>query len=99
MRDTHTQRQRHRQRGKQAPCGEPVVELDPRTLGSRPEPKAGPQPLSHQGISGHCGLLRAGVPGGWRAAQGGQFVHLVLEGPSLWRGDPGIAGSCVHGCQ
>ena len=38
MRDT--QRQRHRQREKEAPCGEPNVVLDPRTSGSHPEPKA-----------------------------------------------------------
>ena len=47
MRDT--ERQSHRQREKQAPCGEPDVELDPRTLGSRPEPKADAQPLSNPG--------------------------------------------------
>ena len=41
MRDT--QRQRHRQREKKAPCG------DPRTPGSGPEPKADAQPLSHPG--------------------------------------------------
>ena len=39
MRDTHTKRQRHKQREKQAPCREPQVGLDPRTLGSRPGPK------------------------------------------------------------
>ena len=42
--------QRHRQREKQAPCGEPYVGLDPRTLGSRPELKADAQPLSHPGV-------------------------------------------------
>ena len=47
MRDR--KRQRHRQREKQAPCGEPVVGLDPRTPGSCPEPKADAQPLSHPG--------------------------------------------------
>ena len=47
MRDT--ERQRHRQMEKQAPCGEPDVGLDPATLGSHPEPKAGAQPLSHPG--------------------------------------------------
>ena len=36
MRDT--QRQKHRQEEKQAPCGEPNIGLFPRTLG--PEPKA-----------------------------------------------------------
>ena len=61
MRDTHTHthrererererergRQRHRQREKQAPCREPNAGLKPRTPGSRPEPKADAQPLSH----------------------------------------------------
>ena len=42
-----TERQRHRQREKQTPWGEPDVELDPRTLGSQPESKADTQPLSH----------------------------------------------------
>ena len=31
MEDTHTQRQRHRPREKQAPCREPNVGLDPHT--------------------------------------------------------------------
>ena len=44
------ERQRHRQREKQAPCREPNVELDPRTLGSHPEPKGDAQPLSHPGV-------------------------------------------------
>ena len=35
------------QREKQAPSGESDVGLDPRTLGSQPEPKAEAQPLSH----------------------------------------------------
>ena len=43
MRDT--ERQRHKQREKQAPCGEPDAALDPRTPGSQPEPKAYVQPL------------------------------------------------------
>ena len=41
MRDTD--RQRHRQREKQAPFGEPNAGLDPRTPGSHPEPKADTQ--------------------------------------------------------
>ena len=49
MRDTE-ERQRHRLREKQAPCGEPHAGLDPRTPGSHPEPKAGAQPLSYLGI-------------------------------------------------
>ena len=49
MRDTERERQRRRLREKQAPSGEPDVGLDPRTPGSRPEPKAYAQPLSHPG--------------------------------------------------
>ena len=44
MRDT--ERQRHRQKEKQAPCREPDVGLDPRTWGSCPELKASVQPNS-----------------------------------------------------
>ena len=44
------ERQRHRRREKQAPCGKPDVGLDPRTPGSRPGPKAGAKLLSHLGI-------------------------------------------------
>ena len=36
--------------GEAAPCREPDVGLDPRTPGSRPEPKAGAKSLSHPGI-------------------------------------------------
>ena len=32
------------------PMGEPNAGLDPRTLASRPEPKADAQPLSHPGV-------------------------------------------------
>ena len=48
MRDR--ERQRHRQREKQAPYGEPNAGPDPRTPGSRPEPKADAQPLSHPSV-------------------------------------------------
>ena len=41
------ERQRHRQTEKQAPYGEVDVELDPRTQGSQPEPKADTQPLNY----------------------------------------------------
>ena len=47
--DRERERQRHRQREKQAPCREPDVGLDPGTSGSRLEPKADAQPLSHPG--------------------------------------------------
>ena len=40
MRDREREKQRHRQREKQAPCREPDAGLNPRTPGSRPEPKA-----------------------------------------------------------
>ena len=49
MKDTHTQRQRHRQREKQAPCREPDMGLDPGTPGSCLGLKAGAKPLSHLG--------------------------------------------------
>ena len=48
MRDR--ERQRHRQWEKQAPCREPDAGLDPETPGSRPEPKADAQQLSHTGV-------------------------------------------------
>ena len=47
IRDTQRERQRCRQREKQARHGEPDARLDPRVLGSWPEPKADAQPLSH----------------------------------------------------
>ena len=50
MRDTGRERQRHRQREKQAPCRKPNVALDPGTLRSRPEPKADIQLLSNPGV-------------------------------------------------
>ena len=50
MRDTERERQRHRQREKQAPSVEPDAGLDPRTLGSCPEPKVDTQLLSHAGV-------------------------------------------------
>ena len=52
--ETHRE-ERHRQREKQASCREPDAELDPRTPGSWPEPKA--QSLSHPGAPGHTVLL------------------------------------------
>ena len=46
----HTQRDRDRQKEKQAPCRESDVGLHPGTPGSRPGLKAATQPLSHPGI-------------------------------------------------
>ena len=50
MRDMKRERQRHRQREKQAPCRKCDMRLDPGTPGSCTEPKADAQPLSHPGI-------------------------------------------------
>ena len=47
MRDTDREKQRLRQKEKQAPCREPDVGLDPGTPGSHPKPKADAQLLSH----------------------------------------------------
>ena len=44
------ERQRHRQREREGLCEEPDVGLDPRTLGSHPEPKSDAQPLSHPSV-------------------------------------------------
>ena len=45
-----TERQRHRQREKQASHREPNVGLDPGTAGSHPEPKVDAQPLSYSRV-------------------------------------------------
>ena len=50
------ERQRHRQKEKRAPRGEPDEGLDPRTLGSCPEPMADGQPLSHPSALNKCFL-------------------------------------------
>ena len=55
---THRERQRHRQKENQAPCGEPDVGLDPRTSGSWPEPQAAAQLLSCRGIPVQWFLIR-----------------------------------------
>ena len=46
---THWEKQRHRQRERQAPYVEPDAGLDPRTSGSWPEPQTDARPLSHPG--------------------------------------------------
>ena len=51
MRDTHRERQRHRQGEKQSPCGEPDVGFHLKIPGSWPEPKADPQPLNYPGVT------------------------------------------------
>ena len=50
QRERETETDRHRRREKQAPCREPDVGLNLGTPGSRSEPKAGAQPLSHPGV-------------------------------------------------
>ena len=52
-RERESERQRYRQREKQVPCRKPNMGLDLGTPGSRPEPKADAQPLSHPGIPKH----------------------------------------------
>ena len=49
MRDTEREAETQAE-GEAGSCGEPNVGLNPRTPGSRPEPKANSQPLSHPGI-------------------------------------------------
>ena len=61
MKDTERERQRRRQREKQAPCREPNVGLDPGTRGSRPEPGAGAQPLSHPGVPEHFSFIKTSL--------------------------------------
>ena len=48
--ESHRERQRHRQKEKEAPCREPDVGLDLGTPGSCPKPKADIQLLIHPGI-------------------------------------------------
>ena len=48
MRDTQREAETQAE-GEQAPCKESDVELDPRTMGSKPKPKADTQPLRHPG--------------------------------------------------
>ena len=51
MRDTETEAETQAEEGGEAGCiQEPDVGLNPGTLGSRPEPKAGTQLLSHPGV-------------------------------------------------
>ena len=50
MRDTERKRQKHSRGRSRLPHRQPNMGLDPRTLGSHPEPKAGTQPLSHPGV-------------------------------------------------
>ena len=63
--ERHTrERQRHRQRDKEAPTGNPIWDSIPGLLGSRPELKADAQPLSHPGVPGTTpfNLIQEGLP-------------------------------------
>ena len=51
--ETQREKQRHRQKEKQAVSREPDVRLDPRTPGSQPELKANAQPVTHSGALTH----------------------------------------------
>ena len=65
MHERHREWQKHKQREKQAPCGEPNVGLDPRIPGSHHRPKADAQPLSHPGAPNSVfdfGVLAASEP-------------------------------------
>ena len=53
MRDTEREAKTQAE-GEAGSCVEPDVGLDPRTLRSHPEPKAGAQPLSHSGAPWTC---------------------------------------------
>ena len=50
MRDTERKAETQAERGEAGSMQGADVGLDPRTPGSRPEPKADAQPLSHPGI-------------------------------------------------
>ena len=55
MIDTEIEREAETQEeGEATPHREPHTGLDPRTLGSGPEPKADAQPLSHPGVPILC---------------------------------------------
>ena len=54
------ERQKHRQREKQAPHREPDVGLNPGSPGSRSGPKAGAKPLGHSGIPKHIFIYSVG---------------------------------------
>ena len=85
-----TERQRHRQREKQASTKEPDVRLDPRTPGSCLEPEADAQPLSHPGVSALCSLnsrktkfFKRSVPFDWGL---GFFLKHLNLGTKSWTG-------------
>ena len=74
MRDTQRERQRNKRRKKEAPCREPDVGLDPRTLGSGPEPEADTQPRSPRCPQG-TRVLRATAQAWEPAGQVSEATH------------------------
>ena len=87
--ERHTERQRHRQREKQAPCKEPDAGLNPRTPGSRPGPEADAQPLSHPVVSGFR-IVKAFLDGKqFHQLENSAYVQLplslMLETPFIYR--------------
>ena len=81
------ERQRHRQREKQASGREPDVGLDPRTPGSRAEPKADARPLSHPGAP----VVKIKLDTFWKGLSivsgtinVGMLLLLLLHKGSLW---------------
>ena len=56
------ERQRHRQREKQASRREPNMGLNPRILESHPEPKADAQPPSHPGAPSNIFYYYKNIP-------------------------------------
>ena len=81
----HRERQRHRQREKQSPCGESNAGLDARTPGSRSEPKADAQPLSHSGAPASFVKLILGFfhSGSARQAQLGSRLRILSQVASM----------------
>ena len=63
---------------KQAPCGEADARLNPRIPGSRPEPKADTQPLSHPGASRKEDLRRSAEDAGVNHVLRGQKSQQML---------------------
>ena len=84
MRDA--ERQRYRQKEKQAPSREPDAGLHPRTPGSHPEPKADAQPLSHSAVPRQYllaeGTLRVILPRGTHRGMRRIPVAISANSPS-----------------
>ena len=75
------ERQRHRQREKQAPCSEPDSALDPRSPGSWPEPKVDTQPflswLTFKTFLRDMGNLEAWEKQRRKGARRCSFLHIL----------------------